>query len=389
MTGLACTDNRLSAPDPTQTSGAPRATAPAASVTPEPEEEHPPVDEEAILHLNDRVCPLDGRIAYITSKDGNSEVYVKNADGSGEINLSNQLTNDLGPIWSPECEWVAYSSDRNWFPENTFEIFVAASDGSGEYLLLPAAADRCCQDYARAWSPDGQLIAITGAIYHLYLVRPDGSGLTWIAFGNSPQWSPDSSKLSYRHPIGNTPTDLFEVNIDGSDRKLLQVGSQPSPECFQDVLSPDGTKRACMTTRDGWNQEIYVIDVSTGADLNVSDDLSAAETEPAWAPDSKRLAFASDRNGVFEIFIVNSDGTGLERLTRAPCPGGPTCSGHQDPSWSADGTTISFSFGHDGFDERCEVRVADGRTTCIPPTPTPEPCTPAEITPDGRIVRCR
>jgi Tol biopolymer transport system component len=120
----------------------------------------------------------------------------------------------------------------------------------------------------------------------------------------------------------------------------------------------------------------------------VTKDLSAADTQPAWSPDSKRIAFASDRNGPFEIYVVDADGSGLTRLTRSPCARGPTCSGHQEPQWSA-GDVILFLYGHDGIDERCEVRLANGRVTCVAPTPTPEPCQPAEITPDGKTVRCR
>ena len=44
----------------------------------------------------------------------------------------------------------------------------------------------------------------------------------------------------------------------------------------------------------------------------------AKDTDAVWSPDSKRIAFASDRDGNIEIYVMNADGTGLERLTDTP-----------------------------------------------------------------------
>jgi len=309
--------------------------------------------------FHEKTCPTDGRLAFVTTKDGNSEVYVMNPDGSGLGNISNNVMNDLDPTWAPDCMWIAYSSDRDGFESGTFETFVAAVDGSSTYrlTLVPEGAGG---DQQPKWSPDGGHIAFNRG-HDVYVIKPDGSGLTWVAFGTSVTWSPDGQKLSYRHPIGDFPTDQYEVNVDGTERRLIAAGEPPPRDCFQDVLSPDGTKRACMTTRDASNQEVYVIDVASGRELNITNNLSSTDTAPAWSPDSRQIAFSSNRNGAFEIFVINADGTDLRQITHADPA---SCCGDQDPSWSADGTQISFRTQRNGSELRCRIGVNGSGATC-------------------------
>jgi TolB protein len=63
------------------------------------------------------------------------------------------------------------------------------------------------------------------------------------------------------------------------------------------------------------------------------------DVSPAWAPDGRRIAFASNRSGEFEIHVMRADGTGVRRLTRLARRG----YGSYSPAWSPDGRTIVFS----------------------------------------------
>jgi TolB protein len=58
--------------------------------------------------------------------------------------------------------------------------------------------------------------------------------------------------------------------------------------------------------------------------------------EPAWSPDSKRIAYQTDRRGNFDIFMINDDGSGLTALTTTPA-------NEYDPAWSADGKRIAYT----------------------------------------------
>jgi hypothetical protein len=94
-----------------------------------------------------------GRIAFASNRDGNWEIYVMNADGSGQINLTNNPADDGVPSWSPDGRRIAFVSNR----DGNLEIYVMNADGSSGQInrLTNNPAD----DVVPSWSPDGRRIA--------------------------------------------------------------------------------------------------------------------------------------------------------------------------------------------------------------------------------------
>ena len=70
---------------------------------------------------------------------------------------------------------------------------------------------------------------------------------------------------------------------------------------------------------------------------------AAADVEPAWSPDGSRIAFASTRDGNFEIYVMNADGSNQTRLTN-------NAAADDQPAWSPDGTRIAFKSNRDGIE---------------------------------------
>ena len=95
--------------------------------------------------------PDGQRIAFSSDRDGNWEIYVMNADGSGLVRLTDNDAYLDSPAWSPDGQRIAFQSNR----DGNWEIYVMNADGSGLVRLI----DNDANDFLPAWSPDGQRIA--------------------------------------------------------------------------------------------------------------------------------------------------------------------------------------------------------------------------------------
>ncbi len=69
---------------------------------------------------------------------------------------------------------------------------------------------------------------------------------------------------------------------------------------------------------------------------------SAHDEHPSWSPDGSKIAFTSKRDGNYEVYVMNADGSGQTRLTTNPNTGFAGNIGNYRPSWSPDGSKITF-----------------------------------------------
>src|SRR5207249_2981914 len=95
--------------------------------------------------------PDGTRIAFVSDRTGNAEIFVMNADGTNPANVTNNAATDVGPAWSPDGTKIAFHSDR----AGDFAIFVMNADGSGVRQLT----DPSVPDELPAWSPEGNRLA--------------------------------------------------------------------------------------------------------------------------------------------------------------------------------------------------------------------------------------
>jgi hypothetical protein len=154
------------------------------------------------------------RIAFTSNRDGNWEIYVMNADGSGVTRLTNNPAEDDLPSWSPDGRRIAFASNR----DGNREIYVMNADGSGQINLTNNPA----YDGVPSWSPDGRRIAFVSnrdGNREIYVMNADGSGQINLtnnpAYDDLPSWSLDGRRIAFvSNRDGNR--EIYVMNADGS-----------------------------------------------------------------------------------------------------------------------------------------------------------------------------
>jgi Tol biopolymer transport system component len=225
------------------------------------------------------------KIVFISNRDGNSEIYSMNADGTNQTRLTNSPAEDKSPNLSPDGSKVLFIRERN--------------DGSYWSDYITMNADGTDQKILTNLVPSSR----------------------WIS--TQLGWSPDGSKLAYCAYLGSV-RKIFVINADGSNRK--EIGDlSPDKALFTPIWSPDGTKIAFYTYFDG----IYIFNTDGINPEGVKNIYMNSERITAltptkkevfsWSGNQRRLlgwAWIDNNKIIFSkggnLFSINSDMTDLK-----------------------------------------------------------------------------
>jgi Tol biopolymer transport system component len=179
-------------------------------------------------------APDGSRMVFTSSRDDNNsslggEIYVMNADGTGQTRISNDNFEDLDGDWSPDGSKIAYARwDADASDERiNMQIFVMNPDGSGQTPLTELSSSNSGPD----WSPDGSRIAFSSdrsGAREIWVMNANGSNPVRLTtsptggFSSQPAWSPDGSRIAFSQASGPPvqgffPVDVWVMNADGSN----------------------------------------------------------------------------------------------------------------------------------------------------------------------------
>jgi Tol biopolymer transport system component len=255
--------------------------------------------------------PFGEKIAFVSDRNGQPQVYVINSDGSDLLELTEEENGAKVLGWT-RAGWLAFVM----WPEGQPVVYVMNAEGQERTPLSGLPGD----GLSYAWTVDGRYVAISRSMsgnLDLFVMGYDGSqgGITAPSPGREdhPSWSPDGNRLVFVSDRDQREGDLYIVNRDGTGLTRLtdDALSEADP-----AWSPDGDHIAFVATTDprGHRGNIFVIGVD-GSDRQQLTDEPTDKQQPVWSPDGSRIAFQAFVNDSWGLYVLNVDDRTVTLLT--------------------------------------------------------------------------
>ena len=218
---------------------------------------------------------------------------------------------------------------------------------------------------------------------NIYVMYPDGTGLDKLTNNEynyfSPDWSPNGKQIVY---VASETKDLYIMTADGENK--VNITKTPEYAVACPSWDPNGEKIVYMASRDNelLEYDIYAINSNGTGKIRLTS-RGQFNGFPEWSPDGKLIAFVTDVNGSFELFIMNSDGTEQRYIT--------TLTKNREAvealalSWAPDGSKIAFTSDREGTFDIYVVLLSDGEIVNLSKENSSDEAFP-NWSPDGKRI---
>ena len=267
----------------------------------------------ALLLLSPATLTAQEKIAFMSQRDGNGEIYVMNADGTNQLRLTFNSAFDSEPAFSRSGEKIAFTS----FRDGNAEIYVMHADGSSQTRITNSPG----ADFHPTFSSDGSKIAFASSRSgHLaiWVMNVDGSSPIELVDGIGgveAEFSPDGTKIVFSGNGGSgNDKEIWTMNADGTGRHNLSQSIDSHD--YSPSFSPDGTK--VVYFRDpkmgSTEPEIYMMNIDGSNKVNITNN-GGGDHNPSLVLTVLASSSSRSRNNNAEIFVMNVDGTNQINLS--------------------------------------------------------------------------
>ena len=260
-------------------------------------------------------APDTAKIAFVSTRDRNREIYIMNPDGTEKVRLTQNFSEELYPSWSPTGEEILFVSDR----DGVWDLYLMDADGSKVRRVFKKTALR----EHPTWSPDGKRIAYERKRF-IYIATLGKQEEQQLVNGFDPAWSPDGTEIVFaKGDFGSHRLTLINVR-SGRQKRVLPEDAMPWQHgpawsatgekiafSWLNHVLPDGRLFDLVD-----KETIYIVN-RDGTELErIVPEVGKAAMNPVWDPRGRSLVYQQATDNKIQLFKTNLASRTRTQLTR-------------------------------------------------------------------------